>query len=140
MFLQAVDCQDVDCQNDRPSQDGTRNHYDKRFCHCHPPRNVSGRHIAGKCVLGVSVGARNPPGFVSAQEFRRGLSAGFTLEIDVSELLVAVVAYHKQACACNSSTDQGGGKRRGVIYIVCFPAPDMSRSCCVELPTLVDSH
>jgi hypothetical protein len=65
------------------------------------------------CSRRVSVGARNPPGFVSAQEFRRGLSAGFTLEIDVSELLAAVVAYHKQACACNSSTDQGGGKRRG---------------------------
>src|SRR5262245_35726831 len=54
----------VDCHSYCPCQGGDRYQYDKRliycrffrFCHCHPPGiDASGRHIAGECVLGVSV-------------------------------------------------------------------------------------
>ena len=71
MFLQAVDC-----QNDRPSQDGTRNHYDKRFCHCHPPRTDASRgHIPPKCVLGVSVAALRLAELGAVGEPQGGLAA-----------------------------------------------------------------
>jgi hypothetical protein len=55
--------------------------------------------------------------------------AGLILEIDISQLLPALSVTTKQAS--NSSTDQGGGKRRGEgieIYLpIVFPAGFLGR-------------
>jgi len=62
----------VDGHYHRPRQGRAHYHHEKRYCsrscHCQPPRgiNASARHIAGKCVLGVSVAARLPFSFLPA--------------------------------------------------------------------------